>query len=84
MPITTEMVQIKATECKYQEYARRLKGQFINDLNDETIIAMTIKELTVLKDTSQVSTEQFLIWAQRVEGQRMQKTVLDDIRDTRV
>ena len=38
-------LQIKATYCKYQEYERRLKVQFLNGLNDETIIAMIIKDL---------------------------------------
>ena len=36
-------LQIKATECKYQEYDRRLKEQFITGFNDETITAEIIK-----------------------------------------
>ena len=43
-----------------------LKEQFINGLDDETIIVEIIKQLTALKDTSEVSGEQILIWAQRV------------------
>ena len=60
----------KATDCNYQEYDIRLKEQFINGLNVETIIAEIIKELTTLSDTSEVASEQVLMWAQRVEAQR--------------
>ena len=74
-------IRIKATECKYQEYDRRLGEQFINSPNDKNITAEKIKELTALKDTSGVSSEQVLISAQRVEVQRLQKAVLDNIRD---
>ena len=42
-----------------------------------------IKELTALKDISEVCSEQVLIQAQRVEAQRAQKAVLDFIRDTK-
>ena len=35
-------------------------------LNDETITVEIVKELTALKDTSEVSSEKVLIWAQMV------------------
>ena len=44
-------------------------------MNDEAITAEIIKELMVLKDTSEVSSEQVLVWAQRMEkckGHKMQ------------
>ena len=41
-----------------------------------------VKELTALKDTSGVS-EQVLIWAHRVEVHRVQKGVVDNIRDVK-
>ena len=34
-----------------------------------------------MKDISEVASDQILMWAQRVEAQRVQKEVLDDIRD---
>ena len=44
-----------------------LKEQFIHRLNNETIIAKIIKELIItLKYTSEVISEQGLMWAQRV------------------
>ena len=60
-----------------------LKEQFINGLNDDTIIAKIIKELTALKDTSKVSSEEVLMWTLRVGVQRAQKTVLENIRDVK-
>ena len=36
-----------------------------------------------LKDNSEVSSEQVLVWAQRVEVQRAQKVVIDNIRDAK-
>ena len=55
-------LKIKVTNCKYKEYDRRLKEQFINGLDDDTIIAKIIKELTALKDTREVSSKQVLMW----------------------
>ena len=40
-----------------------------------------MKELTALKDTREVNSEQVLMWAQRVEADRAQKEMLDNIRD---
>ena len=67
----------------YQEYDRRLKEQFINGVNNETIIARMINELTVLKDISGVSSEQIFMWVLEVEVQRVQKALLDNIRDAK-
>ena len=43
------------------------KKQFINGLNEETIIAKIIKEVTVLQEASKVSSKQVLMSAQRIE-----------------
>ena len=51
-----------------------IKGS--NGINAEIIIAKIIKELMVLKDTSEVSSEQILVWARKMEAQKSQKTVL--------
>ena len=72
---------INAIVCKYQEYNSRLKEQFINGLNNENIKAKIFKELTALKDASKLSSMQVFMWAKRVEVQRVQKVVLDNIRD---
>ena len=52
-----------STNCKCKEYDRRLKEQFINRLDDETIIAEIIKEFVALKDTNKVKSEHVLMWA---------------------
>ena len=78
-----DRLQIKVTYCKCQEYERRLKEQFTNGLDNETIIAEIIKELTDLNDTCDISSEQVLKWVQTVETQRVQKAVFGNIRDTK-
>ena len=52
-------------------------------MKDEAITSKIITEVIVLKDTSKVSIEHVLVWAQRVEVQRTQKAVLENIRDTK-
>ena len=52
-------------------------------MNDESITAEIIKEMMVLKDTSEVSSEQVLAWAKRVEAQRSQNAVLENTRDVK-
>ena len=60
---------MKAAGCEYKEYVRQLREQFINGLDDEVMIEETIRELTALKDTSEVSSDQVLMWNQKVEAQ---------------
>ena len=55
----------------------------MNDINHVTIIAKISLEFLMLKDTIDVSSEQVLVWAQTVETQRSQKTVLESIRDAK-
>ena len=50
-------------------------------MNNDAITAEIIEELTTLKDTSEVSSEQVLVWAQRVIAQGIKKKVLDSTRD---
>ena len=46
---------MKAKDCGYKEYDRRLTKKFINSLDDKVIIEEIIRELTALKDTSELS-----------------------------
>ena len=41
------------TQCKYKEIDTRLKRQFINGTNNHTMTAEIIKELIIIKDTSE-------------------------------
>ena len=72
-------LRIKATECKHRESTRMLKEQFINSMNYEVMTADIIKELTALKDTAKLKSKQILIWAKRVEAQRLQTVMLESI-----
>ena len=51
-------LHVYATDCKYKEYDRRLKEQVMNGLDDENLTAEITKELTVFKDTSEISSKQ--------------------------
>ena len=52
-------------------------------MNDECITVRIIKELMVLKDTSDVSSEQFLFLAQRTEIQGAKAVVLEKIKNAK-
>ena len=54
---------INAIGCCYKEYYRRFKEQFINGIDNENIITEIINELTTLKETTEASSEQILMWA---------------------
>ena len=41
-----------------QKVDRRLKEQFLNDINSQTMAAEIIRKLTVLKDMSEVTNKQ--------------------------
>ena len=75
-------LHIKAAEWEYKKYGRRLTGQLMNSFNHEIIIEEIVRGLTNLKHTNEVSSDQVLMWVQRVKAQRVEKEVLDNIRDT--
>ena len=52
-----------------QRKGRRLNEQFINDINDD-MMAETIGDLTTVKKTNEVTSQQVLAWTRRVEAQR--------------
>ena len=56
-----DRLHMKEADCKYKEYDRRLTVQFINSLDHEIIIEEIIRELTALKYTSEVSSDQVLM-----------------------
>ena len=74
---------INEVDCEYKECDRRLMEQFINGLDDEVILEEIIQELTALKDNSEVSSDEVLMWAKKVEAQRAQMKVLDNLIDKR-
>ena len=72
-----------AAECRYKEIDRQLKEQFIHCLNDKSMLDEIIRELTSRSSNVQTTSKDVLAWAKRVEAQRMQASVLNDITETK-
>ena len=60
----------------------QLKEQFIHGLNDKTVLDKVFRELTTKSSSDQMTSEDVLIWAKRVEAQRMQAAILSNITDS--
>ena len=58
---------IAVTECYCEELDRQLREWFINGLNANDILKETICELSGMKDTSIVTSEQVLAWSREVK-----------------
>ena len=71
-----------AAECNYKEIDCQLKEQFIHGLNDKNMLDEVIRELTTKSTNDQTTSEDMLVWAERVEAQRMQAAILNDITDS--
>ena len=72
-----------AVECNYREVDRQLKEQLIHGFNDRCMLEEIIKELTGANEDEQITSEGVLAWANRVEAQRAQVTVLSTITESR-
>ena len=73
-------LRIAATECKYKEINRQLKEQFIHGLNDSDMSIEIIKKLVKLEENDNVTSEQVLTWARRVEAQ---SAILENLNETK-
>ena len=51
-------LRIKGNEFGYKEKDRRLKELFGNDINVDDMIAEIIRELTAIKKTNEITSEQ--------------------------
>ena len=71
-----------AAESNYRELDRQLKEQFIHGLNDKVMLDEIIRELTVKNNNKQVMSEGVLAWTKRIEAQRAQATVLNNITES--
>ena len=72
-----------AAECGYKEVDRQLKEQFIHGLNDKIMLDEIIRELTSKTANVKTTSEDVLVWAKRVEAQRAQAVMLNDITEIR-
>ena len=75
-------LHVAAVECNYQEIDRQLKEQFNHGLNDEHMLE-EIKELTMTSNDDHITNGGVLVWAKRVEAQRVQAAVLDMLTESR-
>ena len=53
------------SKCCYKEKDRRLKDQFINSINDyddNDMMTEIMRELTAIKNTSEITSKQMLCW----------------------
>ena len=74
-------LHVAAAECGYKEIDRQLKEQFIHGLNDKDMLGKIIKELTTKSNVKQTTSEGVLVWVKRVEAQRAQATIINDITE---
>ena len=72
-----------AVECTYQEIDRQLKEQFIHGINNKHMLEEIIKELTATSNDVHITSGGVQVWAKRVEGQRVQASVLDTLTESR-
>ena len=75
-------IGVAMAECNYKEIDCQLKEQFIHGLNDKMVVDKVIRELTTKSSSDQMTSEDMLIWAKRVEAQRMQAVILSDITES--
>ena len=52
---------------------KRLKEQFINDINNDDMVTEIIRELPAVLKTTEITCEQELVWARGVKAQEHKK-----------
>ena len=60
-------LHMTAVDCEYNEYNRMLTEEFIYGVDSAVMIEDIIREITALKDTSEVCSVQVLMWTQIVQ-----------------
>ena len=76
-------LRVKEIKYKCKEIDRRLKEQFINGINDQTMTSEIRRELMVIKVMSDVTNEQILSWAWGIEAQGPQKAMPESLKGTK-
>ena len=74
-------LHVTAAESNYREVDQQLKEQFIQGLNDKVMLDEVIRELAARSKDGQMTSEGVLVWAKRVEVQRAQAAILNDITE---
>ena len=70
-------------ECNYKEIDRQLKEQFINGLNDTEMLGEIIKELMKVHKNEEITSENVLSWAKRVEAQSAQSAIMNSLTEAK-
>ena len=76
-------LRMPITECNYKEIVRQLKEQFILGSNNSAMSIKIIRELTKIEDNENITSEQVLAWAKRVEAQKTQSAILEQLKETK-
>ena len=74
-------LHVVATECNFRELDRQLRAQFIHGLNDKPMLEEILRELTTKNNDKQMTSEGVLAWTKRIEAQRAEATILNDITE---
>ena len=64
------LLRLKENVYNYEKHNRQLKDQHTNGINDVMLTTVIKKELNAMIRTCDMSIEQVLSWAKRVEAQR--------------
>ena len=72
---------LEVVEYNYMEVDRQLKEQLIYRLNVTKMLAELISELTKIEKNSNVTSEQVLAWAKRVEAKRTQSAGINNLNE---
>ena len=76
-------LHMMAVECTYQQVDRQLKEQFIHGLNDKYMIEEIIKELMATKNDDHNTSGGVLVWAKKVDVQRIQAAVSNTLTESK-
>ena len=74
-------LHVAATKCNYRELDRQLREQFIHGHNDKVMLDEIIRELTTKNNDEQMTSEGVLSWTKRIEVQRAQAAILNNITE---
>ena len=76
-------LRLAAIDCKYKEIDRALKEQFIPRGNDIDMLSEIILDLAKVEENTEITSENILCEAKRVEAQRAQSAIINSLTDTR-
>ena len=66
-------LRIKASEYECKEKDRQLKKQFMNGITNDEIMTEIIRELTAVKESIEITSDQVLSWATRFRCKRYRR-----------